>query len=178
MSAHATARAPGVLPAAGPNFGRRVRTGCTSGDVVRHQAAPPALVALALAEALPVRVDDRDRGPLGGGREADLDTRGVLAVLAQVPPVGEAARRVPLEHLAPVVLLAGRRALEDAAAGARLEGDGETGVGRDGVALWPPQRRALRPHRERVLRRARHRERELERRLSHQRPPKGCLRLL
>src|SRR3954451_19607146 len=142
MSAHATARAPVFLPAAGPNLGRRVWTGCTGGDVVRHQAAPPALVALALAEALPVRVDDRDRGALGRGREADLDTGRVLAVLAQVPPVGEAARRIPLEHLAPVGLLAGRRALEDAAAGAGLEGDREAGVGGDRVALRPPARGA------------------------------------
>src|SRR3954451_184140 len=137
MTAHATARAPLCLPAAGPNFGRRTRTGCTSGDVVRHQAAPAALVALALAEALPVRVDDRDRGALGRRREADLDTRGVLAVLAQVPAIGEPARRIPLEHLAPVVLLAGRRALEDTAARARLEGDAEARVGRDRVALGP-----------------------------------------
>ena len=44
---------------------------------------------------------------------ADLDARGVLAVLAQVPEVDEPGRRLPRQHLSPLVLLAGRGALVD-----------------------------------------------------------------
>jgi hypothetical protein len=96
---------------------------------MRQQAAPAALIALPLPELLPVRVDDRDGGACPVRGERDLDAGGVGEVLAQVPAVDEPPRRLPLEDLAPVVLLAGRRALEDAAAGAGLERHGQVRVG-------------------------------------------------
>src|SRR4051794_28685717 len=97
-----------------------------SADVVRDEPAPAPAVALVqrrrtLPEPFPAGVHDGHAraGALGG--EVDLDARRVAPVLAQVPEIGEPARRLPRQHLAPVVLLARRRALVDAAAGPRLE---------------------------------------------------------
>src|SRR3954469_22717766 len=93
--------------------------------VMRDQPAPAALVArpslrALRAEALPAAVDDRHGGSLGRRRERDLDLGRVLAVEAQVPEAPQAARRLPVEHLAPLVLDARRRALGDPPAGPRL----------------------------------------------------------
>jgi len=54
--------------------------------------------------------------------ERDFHLRGVGAVEAQVPQVGEPVRWLPADHLAPVVLGALGGALEDPPAGVRLEG--------------------------------------------------------
>src|SRR4051812_37259154 len=86
--------------------------------VMWDEPGPAALVARApvgplRAEALPPAVDDRDRRAVRGGDERDLDLGGVGAVEAQVPEVAQPAGWLPVEHLAPVVLDAGRRALVD-----------------------------------------------------------------
>ena len=86
-------------------------------------------------------------------------------VLAQVPGVHEPPRRLPRQHAPPVVLLAARRPLVDPPALARLERH-RLGLARDGVRGRPPQRRALGPDRERVLRRAADRE-LVDERLAH-----------
>src|ERR687894_171882 len=69
----------------------------------------------------------------------------------------EPSRRLPGEDDAQIVLLAAGGALEDTAAGPRLEDD-RLGRARHGVSRRPPQRGALRPQREGVLRRACDRE--------------------
>jgi hypothetical protein len=60
------------------------------------------------------------------GLRCDLDLGRVGAVGAQVPEVRKPARRLPDEHLAPVLLATRRAALEDTAADARLDHDLET----------------------------------------------------
>ena len=105
----------------------------------------------------------------GGGLERDLHVRRVGGILPEMPAVGEAARWIPARDLAPYVLIAGARALDDAAARARLEHHLEPGVARDRVPLGPPQRGPARPDLEGVLRRAGDREAHLDR--LHQRSP-------
>jgi hypothetical protein len=61
-------------------------------------------------------VGDGDGGGRGVAGEGDVDLGGPIPIGAQVPEVGEAARRVPDQDLAPVVLGAAGGALEDAAA--------------------------------------------------------------
>src|SRR3954453_11702567 len=86
--------------------------------VMRDQPGPAALVARApvgalRAEALPSAVADRDRRAVRRRSERDLDPGRFAAVEAEVPQVAQAVGWLPVEHLAPLVLDAGRRALED-----------------------------------------------------------------
>ena len=55
------------------------------------------------------------------GEEADVDLGGFGGVLVEVPPVGQPGGRVPYRHLAPLVLGALGRALEDPTADAALQ---------------------------------------------------------
>ena len=73
--------------------------------------------------------------------------------------------------LAPVVLVAGRGPFEDPAAHPWLERHDQAGIGRDRMAGRPPPRRVEGPRVERVLRRARDVEHQLER--LHQRRPRS-----
>ena len=86
--------------------------------------------------------------------EADVDLGRVGAVTAEVPQVGEPARRIPDRHLAPVVLGAVAGPLEDPSAGPSLEHDLEVRLAGDGVVGRPPLPDAGRPDLEGVGRRA------------------------
>src|SRR4029450_3820583 len=105
---------------------------------VGEQAAPAAQVALApggavAAEALPAAVDDGDG--CGGTRaeEGDLALGRPGAVGPQVPEVGQAARWLPGQDLAPVVLDPVGGPLEDPAARTGLERHHQPGRRRPGV---------------------------------------------
>ena len=137
---------------------KRILSGVRERAVVLGDAGPAAPVAVAAllgdgAEPLPPAVLDPHRRAVAGGRERHLHLGRVGAIEAQVPEVDQPPRRIPGQHLAPVVLDPLRRALEDPPARARLERDGEPGLAGDRVAVRPPPRRLLRPQRERTLRR-------------------------
>src|SRR6478672_5689053 len=120
------------------------RRGLRPFDEPRQERRPAAVIPISpgLAfgpERLPAAVLDRDPGAALARRlEADLDLGGVGAVPAEVPQVAEPARRLPDGHLAPVVLDPARRPLEDPAARARLQDDGQVVRARHGVVGRPP----------------------------------------
>ena len=83
-----------------------------------------------------------------------------VPVGVEVPREQDARRRIPLEHAAPVALCTVRRALEPAAAGARLDDHGLGHLLADVVALpEPPRRHAVREHVERPCLRRLHGDR-------------------
>src|SRR6186997_2605190 len=87
------------------------------------------------------------------GDEPDLDLRRIGAVPPKVPQVSEPRGRLPDRYLAPVMLVTGRRSLEDPAAGAALQQDERPGVARRRVIRRPPSIDPSGPDLERVLRR-------------------------
>ena len=121
--------------------------------VVREERRPAAVVAVAPvldpgAERLPAAMLDLDQGGrLAVRQEPDLDLGRVGAVAAEVPQVDESARRLPDRDLAPLVLDAGRRPLEDPATGPRLEDDSQSGLAGHRVVGRPPLRDARRSRR-------------------------------
>src|SRR5688572_31935636 len=83
--------------------------------------------------------------------EADLDLGGVRAVTLEMPGVDEPMRWLPQGHLAPVVLVAFLRALEDPAADVALQHDVQVRLAAGSVVGRPPLADALRPDHEGVL---------------------------
>jgi hypothetical protein len=81
-------------------------------------------------------VDDGDGGGAGVAGEGDVDLGGAAAVGAQVPEIGQPARRLPGQHLTPVVLDPDGGALEDPAARSRLEGHQQPRGGGQGVRTF------------------------------------------
>src|SRR3982074_1048971 len=99
-----------------------------------------------LSKAFPSPVFDFDlRRRAGQLAKDDLDVSRVLGVGGDVPEIAQPARWLPLNDLAPLDLLAGRCALVDPPAGARLENDIRSRLVRHGVLDGPPRRSLASP---------------------------------
>src|SRR4029079_8501742 len=107
-----------------------------------------------------------------GGHEPDLDLRRVRAIPPEMPQVAQPRWWLPDRDLAPIVLGAARRPLEDPAAGPALEDDVGRGVARGGVVSQTTGCDPGRPDLECVVRRAIDVEGEPNR-LRHVRRPRG-----
>src|ERR1700682_1776873 len=91
-----------------------------------------------LSKAFPSTVFDLDlRRRAGQLAKDDLDVSRVLGVGGYMPEIPQPARWLPLNDLAPLDLLAGRCALVDPPAGARLENDLRSGLAGHGVSDGP-----------------------------------------
>src|SRR5688500_3721 len=101
-------------------------------------------------------LDLHARDPRVFADEADLYFGGIASVGVDVPLVDQAVGRFPRGDPAPVHLLAGGSALKDPPTRAPLPHHLHVALLADRVRDRPPQRRALGPHAESMLRRTAH----------------------
>ena len=123
----------------GPPFGRHLRLQASQ-SIVRNETVPPPAVPLAQlgsppSKPLPSVVNDPHRGGVARGQEADGDLGGIALVPRDVPQIGEPVRRLPGEHLSPLVLQARICARRGAARSRSSRLDRPSGCGRAATSL-------------------------------------------